>query len=388
MDRILKDYLAAVILAAGLITALGLGMDWRSIALWTGRSLHERQTVELVLIIYLVLLLGEILEAKKSLDAVVRGLTGLLGKKALVTAIAPAFIGLLPMPGGALVSAPLLDKALGKTRVSPALKTFLNYWFRHVWEYSWPLYPGLIITAAVFGVRVVDLIRAQFAFTLIAVFLGALSIAIHLRKLEDEAGPKTGAMKSIGSFLSGGWEILLVVVLIVAAKIHMLAALGLAVMLSLLLFKSEPSNKIALMKKSFKVRVLAVLVAVMIFKNLVLHSSMAGLIEDLVSRSGAGRAVFMFLVPFFIGLLTGVNQSYAGIAFPIFIPIVGAENPDVGKIAFLYISGFAGVLLSPVHLCLVLSAQYYGANLAGVYRYLLPPVAVILLLAAMIYAAA
>ncbi len=156
-------------------------------------------------------------------------------------------------------------------------------------------------------------------------------------------------------------------------------------MLSLLLYKAGPLKKIDLLKKSFKVPVLAVLVAVMIFKNLVLHSDMASTIEALVSHAGAGRVLVMFLIPFLIGLLTGVTQSFAGIAFPIFIPIVGVENPDVSKIALLYISGFAGVLLSPVHLCLVLSAQYYGANLARVYRYLLPPVVVLVLLAAMIY---
>ena len=31
-----------------------------------------------------------------------------------------------------------------------------------------------------------------------------------------------------------------------------------------------------------------------------------------------------------------------------------------------------GLLLSPLHLCLILSAEYFKANLARVYRYILP----------------
>jgi len=48
------------------------------------------------------------------------------------------------------------------------------------------------------------------------------------------------------------------------------------------------------------------------------------------------------------------------------------EEATPWNMMFVFASGFAGVLLSPVHLCLLLSNQYFGARLSGVYIYLIP----------------
>ena len=45
-------------------------------------------------------------------------------------------------------------------------------------------------------------------------------------------------------------------------------------------------------------------------------------------------------------------------------------NPPLikGSISFAFASGYVGVLLSPVHLCLVLTREYFGASMGGIYR--------------------
>jgi hypothetical protein len=50
-----------------------------------------------------------------------------------------------------------------------------------------------------------------------------------------------------------------------------------------------------------------------------------------------------------------------------------------------YTSGEVGLLLSPVHLCFVLSAEYFKANLGKVYRYTLPPLLAIEAIAVVMY---
>jgi len=44
---------------------------------------------------------------------------------------------------------------------------------------------------------------------------------------------------------------------------------------------------------------------------------------------------------------------------------------------FAYVSGFVGILLSPAHLCLSLTADYFKADLKDVYRILAGPAAVV-----------
>jgi hypothetical protein len=57
--------------------------------------------------------------------------------------------------------------------------------------------------------------------------------------------------------------------------------------------------------------------------------------------------------------LTGVNQAFVGISFPMLLPIFGAQRPEMVLVVFADVSGFVGILLSPVHLCLATTLQYF-----------------------------
>jgi len=49
-----------------------------------------------------------------------------------------------------------------------------------------------------------------------------------------------------------------------------------------------------------------------------------------------------------------------------------------------FVSGFVGCLLSPVHLCVILTREYFHARWGGIYRMLLPSCAVIMVVAVLI----
>ena len=53
----------------------------------------------------------------------------------------------------------------------------------------------------------------------------------------------------------------------------------------------------------------------------------------------------------------------------------------MGLLALANAAGFAGVMFSPVHLCLVLTREYFGAKLAPIYRMLVVPEAAVLVVA-------
>ena len=48
---------------------------------------------------------------------------------------------------------------------------------------------------------------------------------------------------------------------------------------------------------------------------------------------------------------------------------------------FAFASGFSGVLLSPVHICLVLTREYFKADMWGVYKKIIPAASVVFLVA-------
>ena len=91
--------------------------------------------------------------------------------------------------------------------------------------------------------------------------------------------------------------------------------------------------------------------------------------------------VLLFTIPFFLGLLTGVNQAFVSISFPLLIPVFGQGNPDMVLVMFAYVSGFVGILLSPAHLCLVLTVEYFRTDIRDVYKILILPSSIVFLAA-------
>jgi hypothetical protein len=78
----------------------------------------------------------------------------------------------------------------------------------------------------------------------------------------------------------------------------------------------------------------------------------------------------------------GITIAFVGATFPILISLIRAL--DQGQLMLPYMmlalaSGFVGVLLSPLHLCLLLSNEYFDTTLMPVYRHMRIPLAVLLM---------
>jgi hypothetical protein len=70
-------------------------------------------------------------------------------------------IGMLPSLGGAYFSAPMVKEATSGIHMSQEEKAFINYWFRHPWEYILPLYPGILLASAVSNIPLYNLMKAN-----------------------------------------------------------------------------------------------------------------------------------------------------------------------------------------------------------------------------------
>ena len=96
----------------------------------------------------------------------------------------------------------------------------------------------------------------------------------------------------------------------------------------------------------------------------------------------AYMTITIIFLPFIIGLLTGLTVGFVGITFPLIFSTIVPNGIDVLPMAVLaYVSGVTGVMLSPVHLCLVLTNQYYNSSLRKVYKTLIPVALSVLALA-------
>jgi hypothetical protein len=94
------------------------------------------------------------------------------------------------------------------------------------------------------------------------------------------------------------------------------------------------------------------------------------------------------VLPFIAGIVTGIAVGFVGTSFPVVITLIATMNiapENTGSLIFIaYVFGYTGMMLSPVHLCLLLTKDYFKANLLKVYTRYLIPIGVLTLIPALI----
>jgi hypothetical protein len=113
----------------------------------------------------------------------------------------------------------------------------------------------------------------------------------------------------------------------------------------------------------------------MFFKEAMENSGAVKNLSQFFIREGIPVSPILFLLPFITGMLTGLTVGFVGSTFPLIISIT--SHASLGAISFAFASGFLGVLLSPVHICLILTREYFKADLWGIYKMMLPACVVI-----------
>ncbi|MDY6842878.1 MAG: DUF401 family protein, partial [Thermodesulfobacteriota bacterium] len=173
------------------------------------RSILAERTVILCIIVTLILILSHSMDKTGQMKRLLDSFRGISYNIRLNLALFPLLIGLLPMPGGAIFSAPMVDEIGDQESISAEQKTVINYWFRHIWEFCWPLYPGVILTCALSGITFLTFVVVQIPLTIFAFLIGYL---VHLRPIMNRKdNPSCASRKGLKGFLVEVFPILLVV---------------------------------------------------------------------------------------------------------------------------------------------------------------------------------
>ncbi|MHA1344618.1 MAG: DUF401 family protein, partial [Promethearchaeota archaeon] len=170
INRIVKR-LSIAILCSILFLGLWSSHSIKTILEISWTRISNINTILLMFTIFLIINLSNQMSKTGVMKKLVNNIQSRLSQRASMV-ILPAVIGLLPMPGGAIFSAPLVADCDTENRLDPLLKTKINYWFRHIWEYWWPLFPGVLLLLDLTGISVSQLIFLQFPLTLTMLITG------------------------------------------------------------------------------------------------------------------------------------------------------------------------------------------------------------------------
>jgi hypothetical protein len=185
--------------------------------------------------------------------------------------------------------------------------------------------------------------------------------------------------------MRASWPILLIVALVLAG-VDAVIAFPLAFVLLACQQRAKWLELNTALRYGADLRILFLLYAVMLFKGTIEAAGAAYTLFSDMQYIGLPTPVLLAFLPFLTGFATGISMGFVGISLPLLVPFI-ALGSQVSSYALIlaYISGYVGVLLSPLHLCLILSTEYFKASLAKVYRLILPPLLAIEAVAVLIY---
>ena len=361
-------------------------------------SLSSVETLQLLAIICLILIVSQLMKVSGQLDRIVSSFVAIVQDASTVSVVMPALIGLLPMPGGALFSAPMVETAVAGCSLSRDRKTAVNYWFRHIWEFWWPLYPGVVLAVSLLQVEMWRFILIQAPLTLISIAAGTLFLLRPLRETRDRNNSRSFKIQILGPFLWETMPILVVVgcivffallrnlILWVGVSIKLPAAMPLLFGLLACVIWVMRVNRLnskdfwtALVDRN-TLPMLVLICGIMVFKGALIDSQAVLEIREEMVRYQIPFLIVVVAMPFISGLITGITIGFVGATFPLLVPLFAGLSPldFLLHASLAYVSGYVGMMLSPVHICLLVTKDYFKASLAASYRHIYKPAAAVM----------
>lgn len=342
------------------------------------RALFSPRSLEMTSMLICTMIMENILRRTGTMRQMVASVAKIFPDPRFVMAAMPATIGLLPSVGGAVFSAPMVAEAAAGLEISAEQKSFINYWYRHIWEYVSPLYPGIILVSGMTGLSFRDLAVAHASYAAAVVLVG---IPFCFRGLKPVVDRRVGEspLRAAAEFTLEISPIMLALALVIFWKVNPGLALGGAVLALFAWHRFTPARVVETLRESVSPKSVLLVAGVLLFQETLQGSGALQGVTGFLAGSGLPLALLIMTIPFLAGVSTGLTVAFVGISFPFLLPLITvAGKVSPGLLALAFGGGFCGVMLSPLHLCLVLSGEYFNADFGKVFRYLPVPSALVL----------
>lgn len=389
-----KAGIGTSILAGSFLLALLFGitpMEW--LAMGIDGVVHEK-VILLALVILLILYMSELLEQTGQGRRLMHHVSKVLIWPRLRLVFFPALIGLLPMPGGAIFSAPMIKDMAAPYDLQPRQLVLLNYWFRHVWELCWPLYPGIILAAYVADVSLARLLSLTWPGVVLTIGLGWFFF-LRPGVLPLSVPPGSSAPASSGTYATLLWESLPLCIavlgglvlegLVVLAQLNLPMEWGfiLALLAAMACIIAQnrlgPTDLWPIFKKPHAALMLFMVAAIFVFKSVL---EQGGIVQALAGSVTTPQALFWIALalPLIVGLISGLTVAFVGGTLPLVYGLAAQlhVSDPIGYAVLVLFAGYVGILASPLHVCLILSCGYFQAGMDSVMKKLVAPCALML----------
>jgi integral membrane protein (TIGR00529 family) len=358
--------------AAFLMSFLSLGIPETATVL--SETCMDQTTLTLVFASFFIMLLSRLYKETGLVNVLTRSLCGFIKNPKVTVSLLPAVIGLLPVAGGALMSAPMVEAEADKLGFDESKKTYINIWFRHAILPVYPVSQFLILTAALTGTSIDALIVRQALVVAVMIIVGYF---VGLRKIrniknadsETKSNPKANLKGLAYSFL----PIIVTIILTAALNVNIAIStlVGVITLLAITRTKVTTFQKVLKSRAVWEVTLAAF--GALLLRNVTLASGASEILGSALANTNLSEIVVLSVVPVVLGFLLGSPSGAVALSIPILAETVTFIPKNA---SLLYISAYLGYLGAPTHLCLVFTAQYFRSAITKSYKYLIPSIIV------------
>ena len=336
-------------------------------------------TLELALIMLFINILAVMMQETGAMTKLIDSLRRVFSKGSIL-AVIPAVFGLLPVPGGALFSAPMVDKEGDKLGVSKENKTILNVWFRHIWFFVYPFSSAMVLICNqnFSNINIYHLVVIQIPGFVFMLLIGIIFLrksipkGASIEKYDKRKFNKNGLIYFLPILFPLLISILISTVFGVTSTLSIL--ISLAISTAIFFYKKRADMNISkILKKGLSWNFPMIIFGIMTFRRMIKVSGAADILSNVIETSSMPAIVIIILIPFIFGIITGYNYGAISLSYPIIeplFPLVGANMVAITSLIFT--SSLVGYIISPLHLCVVVSCEYFKTDLSKVYKRFVP----------------
>lgn len=357
------------------------------------KQVFDFQTIELTILLTLIYILAKCMQETGAIKKMIKSLRSIFYKGGTLGVI-PAVYGLMPVPGGALFSAPLIDKEGEKFKLNQSQKNFLNVWFRHIW---FPIFPVssammLIISADFANIDIYELIVANFPAFIAFITIGLIFLKFYIKKIPT---PKIIPKKEYSGLIYLLPPIIPIIIYIIFFSIFILIGIenlkdfqrgififGVVISIAFLYYLIEIDWKkyYEILKRSVSFNLAFAIIGIMIFRHIIEASDANTIIAEMIGGLPFHAIFIVIIVPLIMGLITGYNFGAIALSYFLVEPFFQFTNLNIiGFASLIFISSLVGYLISPIHLCNVVSSDYLKTDTTRMYKMYIPAVVLLLI---------
>jgi len=322
--------------------------------------------VSLTALLLLVNVIGTAMEEIGLSQKLVPAIQGLFKSRRFALALIPLMMGMLPTPGGIMLSAPMVREAGDKIGVERSRLAAINFLFRHQWEAVWPLFPAVPLIQSLLGISALRLFCYHIMLTGAGILVGVivlLMFGIPPKRPEHEPA-KRHMGYHLKDFFHAFWPIVFTAGLYIAFDVPPAVGIFFAIIGLLLIHRFPFKRWLSVFKAAREPDMVLLIFGALFFKLNIETSGAIGSVVDFLISVHVPPYLLLFLLPMLVGFATGVTTPTVAITYPFLIAFIGTGPGAKMGLETLAFSGLLfGLWVTPVHLCLPLSASYFQTSL-------------------------